>query len=472
MNKLYDTTELKKMIANKGYKPSDFVKKVSELTGGNVHTTKGHVNGYGLINKDEIAAFAMLLELKENEANRLFVPVVPIGKSSKKEEKPEVHKKDNEADIIVADTPYIVSIVNLDRARVRCGLTQTQIMNAMKASGSDWVWGTVRVSKEDAEKLTKILNADFDAIFEYRPMQTSVNGSPSYLAGKNLDASVKKHGVSPEKIEKTIGAAKGTYSGWLSGKPVKDTHAVAVAKILGVRVSDVFVLASDKAAKPKANPSDDIAKSPELSSVKGMLQVFDVFGVINDNLQSMTDYMTSLDSKAAKRQDELNSSVKKDIAVLSSRLDSIEKSMSLILEKIEDVHKPDNTKIVQIDSKKSQLKRKMPAVSSEPVNSTFSLTDDFEHYVKKINSMAQHIASASGQTRDDVLHMFYTEMNRTYGVVYDQLKKEYKANHGTSQAWSMALLYDNTLFREIFFHIVQAMYEEVCTQKEICHEQQ
>ena len=469
MVKTSDTSKLKKMIADKGFDTTiEFCKKIADLTGDNAYTIKGHMNGYGIINNDEIAAAAMLLNIKEGEVRSL---IVPVGNSAKKEEKADEKKNERkevkaaETGISVPEAPYIISYVNLDRARLRSGITQTQIINAMKASGSRWTWGTVRVSKEDADKLTKILSEDFDMLFEYRPVKATAENSAYYTAKKELDGHAKKRGISPEKIEKTIGAAKGTYEGWLSGKPVKPTHAMAVAKILGVRLTDIFEPAWDK-TKVAVKTAKSVPKAPKLDSVDGMLQVFDIFGVINKNMQTVADYMTTLDDKAAERQDELNALVKKDIAALSSKLDGIEKSMSLILEKLEDVHKNDNTKIVQIDSKKSQLKRKNPAVSSEPVNSTFSLTDDLEHYVKKINSMAQHIASSTGQTRDDVLHMFYTEMNRTYGVVYDQLKKEYKANHGSSQTWSMALLYDNTLFREIFFHIVQAKYEDVYTQKE------
>lgn len=208
------------------------------------------------------------------------------------------------------------------------------------------------------------------------------------------------------------------------------------------------------------SPSKTNIKEPKKAPAKivpvdGVLNVFDVFRIINGNMQLILN-----ETQTLPKLDDSEKIIMDAIANLNRRIGSLETKIDKLLassKTSENIISPlDILPRPEREDDKVGIKSDTVKYDDTPLESIcYNPSEDIDAYSQKINAFVRKIARDRNLTMNQVRHEFYDTMKKTYGVVYEQLQKEYFARHGKKSTWSLALLHNDVLFAEIFFNIVK-----------------
>ena len=269
-----------------------------------------------------------------------------------------------------------------------------------------------------------------------------------------LESLVKSHNLTKIDVCKSVGISQSSFSNWRKrGGNALLTTVQSVAEFFNVNVMDL--LKTDE--KPVIDDStvfeSDITNTVVTDNIENQfrnidtLNIHEALDIINSNIFTAFNVL----------QNNLYAYIDSKFDALHNELFDSISNLYPQLEIDDDVEEDVNS------SKPIAFHVSVGEIAN--LVSGFSWDDDFEAYKKKIYRMAAIIACYKKCPRKSVLHSFYIEMTNTYGVVYDQLKKEYYANYQHASSGSTELIYEDNKFRQIFYNLISDMLK-VCAQKD------
>lgn len=110
--------------------------------------------------------------------------------------------------------------------------------------------------------------------------------------------------------------------------------------------------------------------------------------------------------------------------------------------------------ISHIENNPVQVDNPNTAILNETIIQSNTQTDSFEEYKQKIYKLVTFISKKKDLIFNQIMHDCYKKFLRVYGIDCTQLKKEIKA------AGPLQAVYENELYREIFFNMVCDMASE------------
>lgn len=194
------------------------------------------------------------------------------------------------------------------------------------------------------------------------------------------------------------------------------------------------------------------------------LNVQKIFNILNDNT-------ILAGSHSIKNQKYLES--------ILSKLDTICSAISSIEERLEKLEKSPATDIeVSSDENDKNLKKentkkgniiKSKPVAISPMNEEefkalikgYDPNDDLKGYSSKIYSMINVLSVKNKSTQKQELHKYYRSMVSTYACPFDELEKQYFADHGHKAKGSTVLIYSNELYRRIFYNMIATDFSRI-----------
>ena len=498
--KKFDTSNLKKLIKAKGFTINKLRKEVAGLCDSTEGAINGHLHGWAEFTKDEITAIAMIMEVPEEEIKKRITPNSEAQRvekdaakgprkdapsfNGKTEEAAQAAKPDKEDTVKKDGTPSLKPADNapaskvipqdyykanydaLERARIRKGLTQQNIETAIGQARNFYyrMKNGTRVTGETASKIAKLLDANFNELFIRTNLFASntmiINGTIYYQPDiEAIDKAIKDKGMTVAETFKMIGCSEDMYNEWKKGRMASALMAESVARALDTDLESLFKSSKTPEKKNETGKEvkPDVFAAPELKSTENVFSTFDLFSIINENMQTTLNTLSSqikADNAATERSLEAKfDRITNELVYLKAEISKIAVRLIEMDEKREKAEAAKT--IVSINNKKSDLQKRLKPLDPEDVQ--YNPKDSFQDYSHKINSMVYRIAQDTQMTKDSVLFRFYKEMEK-YGVKWDVLKSDYKRKNGTSQSHQMVLLHDNDMYGEIFFHIIQDEY--------------
>ncbi len=353
------------------------------------------------------------------------------------------------------------------------------------------VVGRARPSKAELEafaKITGLTVKQIAAVYEKEDKNASKKrAATTSLALNNkvfnyealMDA-VNKSGLSRNRICNILGLSSASFVTW--EKSVKGPNATTVARLctlLDIKPEQLYKESAEPekvAEKEKDTVTPpDCSKEFEEESLKKIdtLDIHQVFNIINDNIIALSHNLNLMYARLSSEISQVRKEGHDDSAHL---LDQMQKMQDFLKEMSA---KSPEAKISEPSARKDRpvmiiTPEVIKGNSTEPVASVkgskkeianlvkgYKSEDDFNTYRAKINRMVGLINEETGDTHKQTLHKFYEEMNHVYGVVYDQLKKEYYNKYQRKDNGTTELIYENELFREIFYHLIATKLDEV-----------
>ena len=200
-----------------------------------------------------------------------------------------------------------------------------------------------------------------------------------------------------------------------------------------------------KIKKPIASTKNNV-KNIAITEITDETDIYAIANVLNNNIKNVAERLTEISNPVKELQNII--AVMKS---LSDKISDIEKKMDKI----------EGTSVI-IDSKGVMSKKKASAdndnqklkIEVTKENIKYDIHDDCKHFLAKTDAMIKKIAKDRGQSFNDVNNEYYTKMNRIYGVVWDQLRKEYYAKYGMQARRTAELLWANPNFGQVYFNLL------------------
>ena len=252
-------------------------------------------------------------------------------------------------------------------------------------------------------------------------------------------------------VERDIGTASGNIYRWIKTKRIRKEYLEKLAGYFGVPSSELIFRESEE------NTEDDSETRGKLESVDGVLNVFNVFGIMNRNLGMI---LNAVENKEASDQvDYALKTVEAKIDMLAERMQSLEEIVDGVKNLMAStaVH---SAAVFRKTSKESPPANKTECCDKAVARNDIAVMkydpqDSLEDYADKIDRFVKVIAANRNLTTNQIRHDYYNIMWNRYGVCWEQLQKEYAERHGKKQRWPVALFHENGLFGEIFFNILK-----------------
>ena len=294
---------------------------------------------------------------------------------------------------------------------------------------------------------------------------------------KKLEEAVKAANLSKNKVCAILGISSSSFRHWETAKYGPNTKVLRrLCDLLNINVDDLYTETAVEAnpQKETKNTASEKAKADKTADVDGFefntintQNIHEIFNIINNNILTL--------SRAASYS---NKNTYEDIKKCEEKIDALSGKVDVLITELREhfaaINDPEK-KIMPIAKAEKPapkasvapitVKKEIKAVNIDPNSSKindecknlingYTVLDNFEQYRTKINRMVSLITFKTKDTHKQTLHQFYEELNRVYGVVYDQLKKEYIAKYHKKNTGTTELIYENEIFREIFYNLV------------------
>lgn len=346
-----------------------------------------------------------------------------------------------------------------------------------KSTFTTHLYGFNRLRPDEAVAISAALNISEDDVWN---MITPVNQKDSVkpienkaTAAKNtgnekysidvdaLEKLEKEHGISAYKMEERIKAAGGIHKQWRKGRKIQLKTAEKIAKELGGISCQKFLIGYHDDGSV-VQEKKEILPVKKTTPVDGVSDVFHVFRIINNNIQTVLEEVQQQDERAMQQSECLGtvmaavSNIADNMSKLEEKMDGLLSQFSCIQKDIQLIGKHAPVKVSMNSGKIPREEREQADVlPSNPMSLQYDYQDGINEYSKKIDSFVRVICNKKGLTMNQVRSDLYTELNKVYGVVYEQLQKEYYEKYGKKQTWTLALIHNNPLFAQIFFNMVK-----------------
>ncbi len=269
---------------------------------------------------------------------------------------------------------------------------------------------------------------------------------------ERLDELIESSGMSRYKIGCTLGFSSACFNNWKKGSGAYVKDVKRLANLFGVDMSEFVVQTSqnDDAAEAKSNADIKNGSENELVPIGDTLNVHSIFEILNHNILVLGRKLDNLAASQNVVNEEMKGQISSVMIALENIGDAIMSAEEAKQEKVEEksVATEEETVTETVDSL-GELSQSM-----KELRHGFSDRDDYTTYKGKIYRMIKYIAEKNGNTEKQEMHKYYKMMNRVYGVVYDQLEKDFWDEMHRRNNGSLELLYHNELFRCIFYNKV------------------
>jgi len=379
--KLRKETKLKNMILEKGFTLRKFCSSVAELCNKPEQTIYSHVQEISSPDDNEITAFALLLEVTENDIRDMLN--ISEGKSKSTDSVSTTSSNEDKSDNKATKSRYL----RLNRKAYKRVANGRSVKDLSEITGIPanyiYKWNQGRkASVENAKKFSKNLGVKTRDLFYNVPSNSN-----------------KRTTEGP-----TLVHLDSTLTGFQA-----DTNTTIPGSTDSMLVSMSGVGSEDEMLK-----------------------------ILNANLSIIYNTINTRDISKVLEYNE----------VLSSKIDILIQKVTYIESYISSLqYNIPNNKIHKGKRKVSSVNDKKDIVYDE--------TDTLEEYSNKIDRLLHIISVRDNVPVCEIKNNFYRQMNSVYGVVWSQLQKEYFLKYGRKQTWSLALLYENKVFRQIFFNIIK-----------------
>ena len=224
-----------------------------------------------------------------------------------------------------------------------------------------------------------------------------------------------------------------------------------ICYLLKCKEADLVKTPEEMEALKKEVPSSEIPAGYQTIKDIPVGQVSKIFEVFNENLLQLAKDVQAL--KLEKDQD-------------SEKIKQIDEKIDSFMKLFEPVKKEEKHEDDSIEDATGELPEFTVELKEIPnVIAPFDPADSFTDYKFKVNHMAHLLALADGLTHKQELSKLYKDMTKVYGVVYDQMSHDFLAAHGRKPNGSMELLYENELWREIFYATTMDKVTKACDVK-------
>ena len=280
------------------------------------------------------------------------------------------------------------------------------------------------------------------------------------IDAKKLRTITEEKGYTVSRVCEIVGIANSAYWNWEhnNGKANIDTIK-RVCNLLGIDIHDVLMPTETvQTAEDVKVVSDVVSEAIEseveenpFKEIGDTQNVHTQFDTVNTNVMVLANVLKAyIDEKF----DILNA--KMDILGTETHKDLSEYYQRLMLE-LESNRVFD----ASMGSGKKPQAFFINAVEATKLLTGYNENDTYERYKDKINRMVSMISSVTKTPHKNILHGFYIEMTNTYGVVYDQCKKEYFEKYQHRDNGSTELIYENPIFRQIFYNMISDELKKV-----------
>ncbi len=300
---------------------------------------------------------------------------------------------------------------------------------------------------------------------------TDTKSSTVQINYNALIEAAKNAGYSLSKTCKILGIGSSTFATWKKRGAGKLQTVERMAALFSVPAESLYfkdkpasneelinntpaetaVMAMDVDTTPVPTPS----VIPDFKEIGDIQNIHDIFEIINNNIIALGNIAKALtDMTDHLNQDHVEIYKKiMDLTAIKSQTNFSTPPYSVAIPSVEDNNQKVSSPITI-------------AINKDRINDLvngFCNDDSYDDYRHKINDMVSIIACNKKATHKQVLHTYYKQMNTVYGVVYDQLKKDYYAKYQRKNNGSMELLYEEPIFREVFYNIISGELQNLQT---------
>ncbi len=290
-------------------------------------------------------------------------------------------------------------------------------------------------------------------------VKKSVKSLPATDKVLNIEAieeAVKKSGMSKPRICNILGIAECSFNNWKRNRKASVETITRLASLLNVDPETFWEEPTvnhtvEESQKNITAVTTDKAVTPvvALKEIGDTQNIHEIFQIINSNILALGRAF----------EGHISSQTVKDEEILTA-INELKHSQTIVysmdVKDITDKAEPAKEEVKE-SAEIKPIKQKPVAISANEIETllkSYNQSDDYEEYNRKINRMVHFISVYGKEPHKEILHRFYKEMNKVYGVVYEQLKKDFIAKYHHRDSGSMELIYEDAIFREIFFNII------------------
>ncbi len=261
---------------------------------------------------------------------------------------------------------------------------------------------------------------------------------------ERLEDCIQKSGMSKNKICRILGIGDSTFSNWKVHKHPTMKTLKRVCELLDAEIDTLFKEVEIKKEEPvnnKPEATTEIEKTeiiaPKITDGYKIIEpahnLYERMEIINNNILLLASQLQNM------------------------RTLPITEPAKVITEEETKEKQPaekEETKPARPVAKKTDHEEKYKEMLDKKINNVDTDELSQETFIGKINGMVALIAKAKDSTFNNMMHHYYKELTNVYGVVYDQLKKEYVTAHGGSPKSTIEMVYQNKNIRRIMFNII------------------
>ena len=316
-----------------------------------------------------------------------------------------------------------------------------------------------------------------------------------------LDAMSEK-GYNQRTLSKRMDIDPASVSSWVTYKSMpKLPNATIICELLGVsrrdlilrgkRASDYKNMLIEKYEKELSGQADTEEKSTEESKEEKKddlpkfrritsSRVDECFNTINDNVLLLASVLL----RGAKETSNNTESILKDIldrqnemmmlcCDMMSRLDTLERKESIVVKRVEQSVElplkcsPEEVVVDEVPLVKEKLYPKYTKESVDAILRSFSSDVKFKEFRGQVMNMAAIYSDIKGIASNQALSEVYKKMTNVYGIVFTQLRKEYKEKNGSNPSSTLQAVYSNEMYRSIMHSILSDMVSNAVEEVEV-----
>lgn len=323
--------------------------------------------------------------------------------------------------------------------------------------------GSYKIPKSEVEVYEKLLGVSLDNASSKEPQQKKSAKKQRCFDYESLAKAIKDSGLSQNKVSKILGISSSNFCNWKKSKtgPSKDIMP-RLCSLLNISSDSLFK--EEKEENDYAKRKDLVLETLSEKDKQGLLETLDsvgnipgfkkintknideIFDILNSNILLLAKNMDTATKLYESKIEGLN----KEIKTLEEKITSLSKEEAKEKPKAvapKDTHK-ESSVLVSIGDQKHEGTRVENLVGG------YNREDSFQTYRYKINQMVSVIAAKNNNTHKQTLHQFYQKLNQEYGVVYDQLKKDFKVANSRKETGTIELVYSVELYRKIFYNLI------------------
>ena len=437
--------QFKSYIRSKGFTYKEFIRQVADLSGKTEATITGYVYGASRPDADAITAFAIILKTTNHKIESLITPKQRRAKKTASPQSKQPRKK-------IGSLSNYLDVNTTALAKAMEGKSSS-VVEKQAGLYKGWVWkitkGMRRATKEDLEKVAYILGINVDDLIEKDTNSKSAkNKTDMPMSDTNQTIETDNNRIMISAAEATNEIAKNIHPIPTKAETVADLCNTVMANVTTLAHSINALLSMVSATFSQSADTTDSTVLTQLTDLNSRTEQIETFLAKTFNLPVVNA------TPSATPVADTNHTAPADTTATPAK-----------------ETKPKQAPQTKHSSPKVKVDK--PAVKTEPVNikitprgqkvnSPISIHnlkydshDTLEEYTRKINAIIRIISDRTGYISNQIRHDAYDKLNRAYGWVELQAKKEYKARHnGECPKYTLPLIHDDPTFAEIFFNIL------------------